>query len=203
VLVEEISRFSRDFLGGIQELADLRELGVRVADTKTDLVDIDSMAGQIQAAVNLAQSQAETKRLGERSKRGLRGQPEKKYSSGGRPAYGLKREPEFSDTEVDQDGRPKRVGVRFVQDPATAPIVRRIFDRFDAGETKSGIARRLNEEGIPTRDAGRVFDGVRASSNRSSSRSCGSASRPVWRSRPRSTRSATPRTLVEVTSSAG
>ena len=33
LLVEEVSRFSRDFLGGIAQLAELHTLGVRLADT--------------------------------------------------------------------------------------------------------------------------------------------------------------------------
>ncbi|MDD9971737.1 MAG: recombinase family protein [Myxococcales bacterium] len=159
LLFEEVSRFSRDFLEGLHELGALHAMGVRVADTKTGMMDLDSMAGQLQAAVSFAQSQAETKRLGERSKRGLRGQTEKKFSSGGRPAFGLRREPVFSETEADVDGRPVRVGVRFVPDPVTAPVVRRVFEMFDAGVTKRAIAHTLNREGVPTRDAGRVYDG--------------------------------------------
>ena len=50
-------------------------------------------------------------------------------------------------------------------DPETAPIVRRIYAQFLAGESRTGIARRLTQEGIPCpaqqkRMVGRPFTGA-------------------------------------------
>jgi site-specific DNA recombinase len=160
LLVDEISRFSRDFLGGMAELAALKDLGVQLADTKHGLIDMDSPVGQLSMAFGLASSQEETKRLGERSKRGLKGKVLRHYSSGGQPAYGYKRAPEYSATELDVDGRPKRVGVRFVPDPVEAVIIARIFGRYAEGNSKNAIARSLNEDGIPSRGAGRSRAGI-------------------------------------------
>lgn len=156
VLVEELSRFSRDFMASWDVLAELMRAEVQLADTKRGLVRIDSFEDQVITALSFAQSQAETKRLGERSKRGLRGQVEKGFSSGGRPAYGYERKVIFSIKEVDVDGRQKRIGARWIPEATQHPIVVRIFGMYVDGWSKTGIARQLNKEGIPTRDAGRM-----------------------------------------------
>jgi len=159
LLVEEVSRFSRDFLGGIAQLAELKALGVRLADTKGGIVDLSSAEGQLKIAFNLVSSQQETQRLGERSKRGLKGKVLDKFSSGGQPAYGYQRVPLYSDTQLDVDGRPKRIGVRLEPHTTEAPIVRRIFTMYSEGVTKHGIARALNTDRIPTRRAGQARSG--------------------------------------------
>lgn len=153
LVVEELSRFSRDFLGGIAALAELKAMRVRLADTKNGIVDLESPEGQFRVAFGLVSSQAETKRLGERSKRGQTGKVLQRFSAGGHPPYGYQREAIFSDVERDVDGRPKRIGVRFVEDPIEGPIVRRIHNEYDSGISKHQIARGLNEDGIPTKRA--------------------------------------------------
>jgi DNA invertase Pin-like site-specific DNA recombinase len=159
LLVEEISRFSRDFLGGMVELRDFDKLGVRIADTKNGILDLTTAAGQMQTAVSLMMSHQETQRLGERSKRGLRGKVLAKFSGGGRPAFGMRRVPVFSENETDVDGRPKRIGVRIEPDPQTAHIVERIFREYCEGQSKRAIALKLNSEGVASRDAGGVHAG--------------------------------------------
>lgn len=151
LLVEEISRFSRDFLGGMTAMQGLTQLKVKIADTRIGLVDLDSSAGQMMLSVHLMQSHGETKKLGERSKRGLKTKTLDKDSAGGLPAYGFKREARYSETITDVDGRPKRLGVRFVPDPETAPTVVRIFELYRDGVAKIAIARQLNTEKVPTR----------------------------------------------------
>lgn len=159
LIVEEVSRFSRDFLGGMAELAALAKLKVRLADTRNGVIDMATAAGQMQSAVALMMSHQETQRLGERSKRGLEGKVHAGFSSGGRPAYGLRREPIFSATETDVDGRPKRTGVKLVPDPLTAPVVQRIFSAYAMGASKGEIARALNSERISSRDIGKRHSG--------------------------------------------
>jgi DNA invertase Pin-like site-specific DNA recombinase len=99
VLVEEVSRFSRDFLDGIAQLREFDSLGVKLADTKVGLLLLDEFAGQLGVSLALMQGQAETKRLGERSKRGLRGKTLQRFSAGGAPPFGYRREPVFSVNE--------------------------------------------------------------------------------------------------------
>ncbi|HEY2515951.1 MAG TPA: recombinase family protein [Polyangiaceae bacterium] len=159
LLVEETSRYSRDFWGGLTELAALRKYKVRLADTKIGAVDLDSALGQMQIAFGLVSSQQETTRLGERSKRGLKGKVLSKFSSGGVAPYGYVRAPIFSDAQVDVDGRPVRVGVRFDVHATESPVVRRMFDLYAAGASKHSIAAQLNREGVPTRGAGGTRNG--------------------------------------------
>jgi site-specific DNA recombinase len=154
-----MSRFSRDFLGGFAMLAEFQKYGVKLADTKTGLLDLDSQVGQFQAFMGLSFGSQETKRLGERSKRGLKGKVLQKFSSGGRPPFGYARDPVFSTTQVDVDGRPKRDGVRFVPHPTQAPIIKRIFERYCDGESKHAIATLLNREGVPSAAAGGTRNG--------------------------------------------
>ena len=73
VLFEEVSRFSRDFFDGFADVARLKKLGVKIADTKYGVFDPTSMDGQLKLSIALASSQQETQRLGERSKRGIKG----------------------------------------------------------------------------------------------------------------------------------
>lgn len=155
IIFEDLSRISRDFFRGMSDMAELQALRIKVADTKIGPIDLNSQLGQMYLAMGLATSQQETQRLGERSKRGLKGKTLERFSSGGRPAYGLQRVALFSETLLDPDGRPKRIGVRLEPHPVESLIVLRIFMMFDEGSNKHQIARRLNEEGVPTRDAGR------------------------------------------------
>ena len=81
------------------------------------------------------------KDLGARIRRGQRGT----IASGRSPAglaYGYRKA-----NRLDADGELIR-GLREV-DPDQAPIVRRIFDEYVAGESPRAIAQRLNEEGVP------------------------------------------------------
>ena len=162
IIFEDLSRFSRDFFSGMSDIAQLKKLRVKFADSKMGIIDLDSPMGQMYVSFGLIRSQQETQQLGERSKRGLRGLVLGGFSSGGRPAYGLHRDAIFSDTVLDVDGRRKRIGVRLVPSPTESPIVVRIFERYDAGLSKHEIARTLNDEGVPTRDAGssrHAYDG--------------------------------------------
>ncbi len=152
VMFWDLSRFSRDFFDGIADVGRLRSLGVQIADTKMGIIDLNSQAGQIYVAVGLSGAQQETKGLGERSKRGLRFKVVRDHgSSGGIPAFGLQRVPVFSDTELDPDGRPRRLKVSL----APHPVLSLIFELYDAGLSKHAIAAKLNADGVPTRDAGR------------------------------------------------
>ena len=63
----------------------------------------------------------------------------------GRPAYGYR-----MIRRLRPDGEPDR-GLR-EPDPATAPVVRRIFEAYCAGHSPRAIARQLNAEGIPGPD---------------------------------------------------
>lgn len=168
MLVFEIARFSRDFLGGMVELSKITKAKVKLADTSIGLIDLETAHGQMMVSVHLMNAHQEVRKLSINSKRGLKGKVLDKFSSGGRPAFGHKRQPLFSDTEKDADGRPKRIGVPHVPDPDAAPVVVRMFKMYGTGCSKSEIARALNNERVPSRDAGksrRVRGGVAKQKN--------------------------------------
>lgn len=158
ILVHELSRISRNFGDGIGIAHEMAKLGVALADTRFGQIDIKSQVGQMFLAMGFSQSQAETEKLADRSKRGLKGKVLGGFSAGGQPPYGFEREPVFSEHERDRDGRPKRIGVRFKHHPVEAVVVRRIFDEYARGESKWGIARGLTADGVPTRRAGKLYD---------------------------------------------
>lgn len=67
---------------------------------------------------------------------------------GGRPPYGYKLEavgPHRKKRRAEEGQQEHRL----VPDPATAPVVRRIFATYAAGQSVRAIARELNEDGIP------------------------------------------------------
>ena len=61
VMFWDLSRFSRDFFEGLADLGRLKAAGVKIADTKMGLIDLNSQAGQIYIAVGLSGAQQETK----------------------------------------------------------------------------------------------------------------------------------------------
>jgi site-specific DNA recombinase len=154
LMVDEQSRFSRDFFDGLADGRVLRDSGILFADSRGTSLNLKDPIDQLRMAFGFSNAEQETKRLGERSKRGLKGKILSKFSSGGQPPYGFRREPLMSETEVDLDGRPKRLGVRFEPCPTQAPIVAEIFRLYAEGISKHRIASRLNERGVPSKRAG-------------------------------------------------
>jgi hypothetical protein len=72
--------------------------------------------------------------------------------------FGYRRVPLESNTERDSHGRPIIAGVKLAVDPNQAVIVRRIFERYAAGDSLKRIAIDLNDAGIlsPQPQKGRV-----------------------------------------------
>jgi site-specific DNA recombinase len=158
LVVEELSRFSRDVVEAFYELRDLREHGVLLATVRNGLVDLKDTNGLMQAFMGFAMAQAETSNTGARSKRGLTSKVIAHFSGGGVAPYGFRRAPVMSE-EKDKDGIAKRLGVRFVPDRAEALVVTRIFQEYAAGLAKHAIAVGLNRDGVPTRLSGQTQAG--------------------------------------------
>jgi DNA invertase Pin-like site-specific DNA recombinase len=132
---------------------------VKIADTQFGLADLDTPQGQMTISVQLMGARQNVRKLSINSKRGLSGRVQRKLSSGRRPAYGLRRVPEYSETEKDMDGRAVRIGVRIESDPkrhrrsaASSRCTRGVHP-------KRQIARTLNAERIPSRGAGGSYAG--------------------------------------------
>lgn len=158
LVVEDVSRFSRVYALGTRMFLDLAEIGVFLAD-KGGLYDPNDPMDRLRFAFGLNASHEEVKRLGERSRRGQEGRLLARESPGGAPPFGLKAQAILSSVRTDRHGRPELDRVVHVPDPDRAPIVRQVFEWFAAGESKSGIARRLNAAGVRTARAGRTRKG--------------------------------------------
>ena len=147
VLVEDLSRFSRDFFEGLLHLKVLKDHNVKIADTLKGVIDLNSFEGQILIGIDMASNQRESFKTGERVYRGQKEQALKGYSTGGFPPYGYKRKPDYSD-ELDKDGQQVRRGVRWEIDEKEAHIIKAIFEAYINGRSLSSIAKALNEKSI-------------------------------------------------------
>lgn len=101
--------------------------------------DLATDGGRMYARIKAAVARAEVERKGARQSRAQRQRAEH-----GRPPKGVRLTGYTIDGEVI---------------PAEAAVVRRVFDAFTAGDTLKGIARRLEEDGVPTRRGGRWSSG--------------------------------------------
>ena len=137
ILVWKFSRFTRKREHAVAFKAMLRKKGVRVVSI-TEHAD-DSPTGKLMEAIiesvdefyseNLAQEV--TRRMQEAASRG--------FWVASRVPYGYNK-------VMVQDGAKKRPTLE--PDPATAPVVKRIFEMAESGKGITDIARTLNDEGI-------------------------------------------------------
>lgn len=139
VLVFDLSRWSRDGLQGMTDLAALRDAEVKLADTRSGLIDTASPAGFMAAAFGFGSAQQENVARANNSRRGQAGQVGRGFIAGGK-VYGF--------TSVPVMEGAKRIGVRLEPSPAEADVVRRIFAEFDSGLSYYAIGERLTREGV-------------------------------------------------------
>lgn len=113
-------------------------------------VDPDSEAHDLVMNLFGGLSKAERRRVQHRTRAAVLALAAEGRWLGGRPNYGY----QLVDTPTPHPNRSKAAAgarLRTLQpDPATAPIVRRIFESYDAGIGFRSIARMLEAEGIPS-----------------------------------------------------
>ena len=134
VLADESSRLSRD-PGELHNLVAEMEFNDQYLITR-DGIDTREESADILIAIKAAIDKLESRKIGTRTYGSLRERFEKGYSAGGRP-YGYKL------VAVDNYKQ-------LVVDPATRPIVIRIFEGSAAGMSDRKIAAMLNQDGIPS-----------------------------------------------------
>ena len=104
----------------------------------------DSAVGKFIRSAKSFAAEIEREKIAERTERGKRARIEAGLPPvGPRPPYGYA----WGD-DRDNDGKP--IKLRFVENPETAPIVRRIFLELASGSSARQIGLRLSSEGIPT-----------------------------------------------------
>ena len=141
LLVEDLSRLSRDEVEGVQSVRRLEHRGVRVIGV-SDGYDSDRPGRTAQRSVRALLSALYLEDLAHRTHRGQEGQVRRGYRAGGLP-YGYRpvRDDRGSKLEIDQD---------------QAAVVRRIWTDFAAGRSPRRIASDLNADAIaPPRSSNR------------------------------------------------
>ena len=142
LLVEDLSRLSRDEVEGVQGVRRLEHRGVRVVGV-SDGYDSDRPGRTAQRSVRALLSALYLEDLAARTRRGLEGQFRRGFRAGGLP-YGY--------VPVKQDG-----GSTLAIDPEQAAVVVEVWERFAAGQAPRKIAADLNARGIaPPRASNRT-----------------------------------------------
>jgi DNA invertase Pin-like site-specific DNA recombinase len=149
VLVDDLSRLSRD-LGDAWRLiyGEFASINVSVIDCTTGMASDGAGARVTFGALALA-NDTFLQMVRTETHRGLEGRALAGFHTGGK-TYGYTSVAEPNPSNVEH---PRRLPV---VDEAEAALVRRVFEMYADGETFKGIARTLNDEGLPApHDGGR------------------------------------------------
>jgi site-specific DNA recombinase len=156
VLVDDTSRLSRDLVDSLSIFKRLQFAGIRVIFVAQG-IDTSSEQAELLVGVHGIVDSLYLKDLARRTFRGVEQLALNGLHTGGR-VFGYRSVPIESRTERDSHGRPVIVGVKLAVDSNQAATVRRIFERYAAGDSLKRIAINLNDEGIlsPQPQKGRI-----------------------------------------------
>jgi site-specific DNA recombinase len=148
VLVDDLSRLSRDNHFLLTLYAELRFHGVRIV-SRADSLDSEDRHAKLGFQMRGIVNELYLDDLREKTLRGQLGQKARGFSVG-EATYGYRSEP-VGEMKVDRRGRPRPDGYRMVPYPAEVEVVRRIFRDFGSGKALTAIVRELNEQRVPGR----------------------------------------------------
>lgn len=148
LLVDDLSRLSRDQVEIEQTLRRLEHWGIRVIGV-SDGYDSASKSRKVQRGVRGLVNELYIDDLREKTHRGLAGQALKGNNCGGR-AYGYRHLPIEDPTRRDEYGRPVVIAARREPDPDQAKWVKFIFEKYADGYAPRSIASELNRLKIPS-----------------------------------------------------
>ena len=140
ILVWKLSRFARNREDSIIYKSLLRKQGIQITSINEPLED--SPSGRLLEGIIEVIDEFYSANLAQDVTRGMRESASRGFYPGGPPPYGYAR------VKV-QDGNVQRV--KLALDPATAPIVERIFRECLSGKGMIEITRDLNSDGLTTR----------------------------------------------------
>ncbi len=140
ILVWKLSRFARNREDSIIYKSLLRKLGIQVISINEPVEDTPS--GRLLEGIIEVIDEFYSANLSQDVVRGMRESASRGFYPGGPPPYGYRR------VSI-QDGSVQRI--KLEPDPATAPVVERIFRECLAGKGLVEIARSLNHDGLTTR----------------------------------------------------
>ena len=132
VLVYQLDRFARNRYDSAINKSKLKKNGVRVISAKENIADDPS--GILVEGVLESMAEYYSAELSQKIHRGMEINAEKCLSNGSNPGLGFKVGPDR----------------RFYVDPDEAAIVREIFERYAAGETKTEIVRDMQRRKVKT-----------------------------------------------------
>jgi DNA invertase Pin-like site-specific DNA recombinase len=146
VIVYGTSRLSRDLFHALTYEREMTRAGVEVFYALT-AGDQTSPEGRLIRHMFQALDQFEVEKLGREVRRGQKQNTRQGFRNGGRAAYGYRlRHEAHPDPARAKAGDTKS---RLVVDPAQAPVIAEMFDRFLAGAGYKEIANELNRPGGP------------------------------------------------------
>ena len=135
LLVDDLSRLSRDHIETAQTIRRLKFAGIRVIGV-SDGTDTARDGYKLETGLRGLMSEFYLDELAQKTHRGLMGQALDGFSAGGLP-YGYA-------SQAEDGGHRRQIN------PEQAAIVRRIFERYAAGVSPRAIADELNRERIPS-----------------------------------------------------
>jgi len=145
VLVDDLSRLSRDNYFLLTLYAELRFRGVRII-SRADSLDSEDHHAKLGFQMRGIVNELYLDDLRERTLRGQKGQKARGFTVG-EATYGYRSQP-VGEMRVDRRGRPRPDGYRMVVDPSEAEMVGRIFREFSEGRSITAIVKDLNAEGV-------------------------------------------------------
>ncbi|MEO6026745.1 MAG: recombinase family protein [Candidatus Binatia bacterium] len=148
VIVDDLSRLSRDNHFLLTLYAELRFYGVRIL-SRADCLDSEDPHSKLGFQMRGIVNELYLDDLREKTLRGQLGQKSRGFTVG-EATYGYRSEP-VGEMRVDRRGRPRPDGYRMKIDAHEALVVRRIFQDFADGVAIRAIVATLNAEGVAGR----------------------------------------------------
>jgi len=149
LLLDDLSRLSRDSVETQQAMKRLRHWGVRVIAV-SDGFDSDSKSYKLQAGFKGMMNELFIDDLAAKTHRGLTGKALNGLNCGGR-TYGYRHIRIFDPVKKDAYGEPVQIGAKREIDPEQAKWVVQIFEWYAMGHSSRWIAAELNRLKVPAR----------------------------------------------------
>ena len=148
VLVDDLSRLSRDNHFLLTLYAELRFYGVRIV-SRADSLDSEDHHAKLGFQMRGIVNELYLDDLREKTLRGQIGQKIRGFTVG-EATYGYRSEP-VGEMRVDRRGRPRPDGYRMAIYSPEAQVVLRLFHDFAGGKAITAIVKELNEQEVPCR----------------------------------------------------
>lgn len=153
LLVDDLSRLSRDDVETKTVIRRFKFRNLRIIGV-SDGYDSAAKGEKIQSSMRGLMNEMYIDDLREKVMRGMTGQAMKGNNVGGR-CYGYRHVPQYDPTKTSPDGQPLVLCVRREINDDQAEVIRTIFELFAQGWSPRGIAKHLNDAGIPSPRGGK------------------------------------------------